>query len=151
MNKFIKWATAIAAAALLVSPNTLSLAVVQKLDSQTECLAKNIYFEARGEPVQGQKAVAQVTINRLRSGLFGNNICEVVYQQNQFSWTIEKSKRITDWNAWHAALSIARSAVTTGIHGFENFEAMYFHSTKIKPHWKKRKLYAKIGNHIFYI
>ena len=113
------------------------------------CLAKNIYYEARGEPYQGKLAVAQVTLNRVNDERFATTICGVVYQPYQFSWTKERNLKIVDKSAWQESLEIARVAVNDGLTEMENFNAMYFHSIKVKPRWKLRKV-ARIGNHVFY-
>ena len=116
----------------------------------TICLAKNIYHEARGESLHGRKAVAQVTINRLQSGLFASTICQVVYQPNQFSWTNQRHKLIHDLAAWNESLLLARTALRFGVDGFENFKALYYHNTTVNPRWRLR-YYKRIENHIFYI
>lgn len=115
-----------------------------------ECLAKNIYHEARGEPFDGQIAVALVTANRLAAGVFGNTICKVVYAHKQFSWTLDKKKKVTDEKAWNSALKIAKAVLTKQVYE-PKFTAIYFHATTVKPKWAKTKtVITKIGNHIFY-
>jgi spore germination cell wall hydrolase CwlJ-like protein len=115
-----------------------------------ECLAKNIYMEARGEPLEGQLAVAQVTLNRAASGKFHNTVCGVVYAHRQFSWTLDKTKRVRDTKAWRAALEISRAVLTQSI-ALPNFTAMHFHTRQTKPYWAKTKTrVAVIGNHVFY-
>ncbi len=116
---------------------------------ETLCLAKNIYYESRGEPLAGKLAVAQVTLNRVGSGSFGNTICKVVYQKNQFSWTKKPHKLIYN-EAWTQALSIAETAIEDGV-ALPNFNALYFHNYSVKPKWaKKKRKVAKIGSHSFY-
>lgn len=118
-------------------------------NTQLICLAKNIYYEARGEPLAGKLAVAQVTLNRVESNKFGNTICKVVYEKNQFSWT-KKPSKLKYGKAWQEALSIAEAAITNGI-ALQNFDALYFHNKKVKPIWaKQKKKLAKIGGHVFY-
>ena len=124
------------------------------------CLARNVYFEARGEPVAGQYAVAEVTMNRRASRRFPNTVCEVVYQKNwdpirrrlvgAFSWTEFDSLPDPVGDEWHRALSIAEAVYyqryTPQLKG-----ATHFHATYIKPDWAKQKQrVAKIGRHIFY-
>jgi spore germination cell wall hydrolase CwlJ-like protein len=114
------------------------------------CLAKNIYHEARGEPFHGQVAVALVTTNRLAAGVFGNTICSVVYAHRQFSWTLDKNKKVTDDKAWAAAVKIAKAVLSKQVYE-PKFTAIYFHATTVKPKWAKTKtVMAKIGKHIFY-
>ena len=116
----------------------------------TECLARNIYMEARGEPLEGQIAVAQVTVNRVKSNEFQSSVCKVVHANRQFSWTINKSKKVKDRKAWEAAVVIATAVLTNSTH-LPDFKALYFHTKQIRPGWSRTKrIVAKIGNHIFY-
>lgn len=126
---------------------------------QLECLTRNIYWEAAGEPFEGKVAVAQVTMNRLRDGRFGDNVCNVVHQRNvvysqvvcQFTWTCQNVHRIRPVNpgVWQESELIARKVM------LENFrlpgleKALYFHADYINPNWNKPRL-TKIGKHIFY-
>ena len=129
---------------------TLQLSATQKT-RELDCLAKNIYFESRGEPFHGKLAVAQVTINRvLHSSQFKSTICGVVYENKQFSWTLKKNAEIRDKKAWEEAVYIAH-AVVYGTAKLVNFPALYFHTKQVKPYWKNDKTIVKvIGNHIFY-
>jgi spore germination cell wall hydrolase CwlJ-like protein len=124
------------------------------------CLARNIYFEARGEPIAGQYAVAEVTMNRRASRLYPNTVCEVVHQKNwdpirgryvgAFSWTEFDSVPEPVGEEWQRALVIAE-AVYYGRYTPVLQGAMNFHATYIKPDWanQKRRV-AKIGRHLFY-
>ncbi|WP_419584734.1 cell wall hydrolase, partial [Thiolapillus sp.] len=71
-----------------------------------ECLAQNIYHEARGEPVAGQVAVAYVVLNRVARQIRGTDVCEVVWAPHQFSWTRHPTP-IRDGQAWRQAWQIA--------------------------------------------
>ena len=120
--------------------------------SRTElhCLAKNIYMEARGESLEGQIAVAQVTVNRVRNPAYHSTVCGVVYAYKQFSWTLGKRKQVVDQKAWRAALDISRAVLTQSI-PLPHFPATHFHTRQVKPYWAKTKTrVAVIGNHIFY-
>lgn len=118
--------------------------------SDIECLARNIYHEARGEPLEGKIAVAQVTVNRVKSRQFQNTVCAVVYAPHQFSWTLDKRKRVRDQRAWQASVQIARAVLTQTIK-FPDFHALYFHTPQVNPRWSRDKtVVARIGNHIFY-
>lgn len=79
------------------------------------CLARNIYFEARGEDLRGQEAVASVTLNRVRSPEWPGTVCDVVYQPFQFSWTIAHSRNtappIREEAAWRRASGVAARAL----------------------------------------
>lgn len=118
--------------------------------TDVECLAKNIYHEARGESLEGQIAVAQVTLNRVRNPQFDNTVCAVVYAPSQFSWTLDKRKRVRDQKAWRASVNIARAVLTQTVK-LPDFPALYFHTRQVNPHWNRsKKVLAKIGSHIFY-
>lgn len=119
--------------------------------ADTLCLAANIYHEARGETLEGQVAVAQVTINRTRyPDKFKSTLCGVVYHYKQFSWTITKPELIKDKKAWETSKQVALSVLKN----YDNYPynpATYYHTKKVKPHWAKNKqVVAIIGNHIFY-
>jgi spore germination cell wall hydrolase CwlJ-like protein len=124
------------------------------------CLAWNVYFEARGEPLAGQYAVAEVTMNRRASGRFSDTVCGVVYQQNwdplrkryvgAFSWTERQALPLPAGEEWERAWKVAESVYfmrePPKLHG-----VMYFHSVHIKPEWAAgRKPVARIGRHVFY-
>ena len=115
-----------------------------------DCLAKNIYYEAGSEPRAGKIAVAQVTLNRVRSGKFADTICGVVYQKSQFSWVREARRRLNlNDNRYQESLDVAL-AVLNGDELLESMtHALYFHNTSVRPAWGKPKV-GKIGNHIFY-
>ena len=128
-------------------------------DKQLDCLAKNIYHEAKGEPFEGKVAVAQVTLNRAASGQFPSDICKVVYQKNviyekvlcQFSWycdqaTVAKPKNTA---AYKECQIVARQVLLEEFRLPSLKHALYFHGAHINPGWKKEKV-ATIGNHIFY-
>ena len=144
---------------LAVLTTTLGISLITKPDvvkpvaslEDVKCLAKNIYYEARGEPFHGQIAVAQVTINRLNTGTFGNSICEVVYAKNQFSWTNNKKRKITDNKAWDASIELATAILNNTVH-LPELNALYFHAVYVKPKWaKQREKITTIGKHIFYL
>ena len=128
-------------------------------DRQLDCLAKNIYHEAKGEPFEGKVAVAQVTINRSTSGQFPSDICKVVYQKNvvydkvlcQFSWYCEQATVAKPKNtaAYKECQIVARQVLLEEFRLPSLNKALYFHATHINPGWKKEKV-ATIGNHVFY-
>jgi len=123
---------------------------VKATNAELLCLAKNIYYEARGEPINGKIAVAQVTLNRVTHRTqFEASICGVVYAKNQFSWTMEKHREPRG-PAWHEAKALAKAVVVGTVH-LPDFKALYFHNLTVKPQWNRTKeLVARIGNHIFY-
>lgn len=133
----------------------------QRLSGQIECLAMNIYHEARGEPIVGQYAVAEVTLNRTHSREFPSSVCKVVYQKYwnphrkisvpAFSWTGQSVTTNFNSAAWRQAKEIARTVLThDGIPTLQG--ALYYHSIDVKPAWSRRhKRIATIGRHIFYL
>ena len=123
---------------------------VKATNAELLCLAKNIYYEARGEPMHGKIAVAQVTLNRVTHRTeFQSSICGVVYAKHQFSWTMGPHREPRG-DAWREAQALAK-AVIIGTAHLPDFKALYFHSLTVKPQWNKTKeLVARIGNHIFY-
>lgn len=134
--------------------------VAQAQRKSLECLARNVYFEARGEPLAGQYAVAEVTLNRQASRLYPRTICEVVYQKNwdplrkryvgAFSWTEFDSLPDPGGEEWQRAWRVAE-AVYYGKAIPQLQGALFFHATYIKPDWAKSKQrVARIGRHVFY-
>ena len=146
--------TQLKAADAQISPMTAEVR-----DWQLDCLAKNIYHEAKGEPFEGKVAVAQVTINRSTSGQFPSDICKVVYQKNvvydkvlcQFSWYCEQATVAKPKNtaAYKECQIVARQVLLEEFRLPSLNKALYFHATHINPGWKKEKV-ATIGNHVFY-
>jgi len=118
---------------------------------QQECLAMNIYHEARGEVVEGQIAVAHVTLNRVEDTRWPDNICDVVYQPKQFSWThLIKNQTPTEKKAWKQAKVIARD-VMIGNTVDPTDGATFYHANYVNPYWAKDMTISKvIGVHIFY-
>jgi spore germination cell wall hydrolase CwlJ-like protein len=119
---------------------------------QMRCLAGAIYFESRGEPLEGQLAVGQVVVNRADSELFPDDYCGVVTQRSQFSFV--RNGRIPEPNkssaAWHQARAIAQ-IVHQGLWDSRADDSLYFHATYVKPRWSRRKVArATINRHVFY-
>ena len=117
------------------------------------CMAKNIYHEAGHEPKLGKYAVAQVTINRMESPLFGDRVCEVVFEHKQFSWANRHSLRWTTPSgpAWYEAKRIAHDVLENNkrIKGMD--DALFYHATYVRPYWARTKdRLTRIGLHIFY-
>ncbi len=123
-----------------------------------ECLALNIYWEARSEPLEGQIAVAFVTLNRLNNASFPDTVCGVVQQGGQkrlnrcqFSWWCDgKSDRPTDAAAWQDSKALARRALF-GELADPTANALWYHANYVSPSWTNRKVQtAWIGRQIFY-
>jgi spore germination cell wall hydrolase CwlJ-like protein len=119
-------------------------------EKDLDCLAKNIYYEAGIESDHGKYAVAQVTLNRLESGRWGNDICSVVYAKAQFSWTLKKKLEKPSGNAWLDSQWIAHR-VLHGDRVYTLKDAMYYHADYVSPNWRDpvAKI-QQIGQHIFY-
>lgn len=121
-------------------------------ERQVECLALNVYYESRGEPVLGQKAVAWVTLNRLDSHQYTNTICDVVYDRNQFSWTKNKV-RVKDKGAYHKSHEVATKVIEEYMQDANDPTkgATMFHATHVSPRWRKSfKKTLSVGAHVFY-
>lgn len=115
------------------------------------CLTLNVYHESRGEPEAGQMAVAYVTLNRALSQ--NKEVCNVVYEKSQFSWTEQKVKPANRKSAaWVQAEHIAKTAVATYNKNVPLLKvAMYFHADYVRPKWAAtKKKVATIGRHHFY-
>ena len=117
------------------------------------CLAKNIYHEASVESRLGQYAVAQVTLNRVRSNQYPDTICEVVMDPWQFSWANKKSIRWTHPKGplWEKSKQIAENVILRGkrVMGLE--DALFYHADYVRPRWRDVNYkIAQIDSHIFY-
>lgn len=137
------------------------------LDIMTFCLAMNVYFEARGEPLQGQYAVAHVTMNRVKSSRFPKDICTVVMQRKQFSWTTDRMEPVyrkgrlygyklrrgmepNDMQSWRRAVNVAKTVINGRAYDHTK-GALFYHAKRVSPYWASKKhQVATVGNHIFY-
>jgi hypothetical protein len=119
-------------------------------NADMECLAGAIYFESKGEPLAGQLAVAEVIINRTRSGRYPKTLCGVVKQPSQFSFV--RGGRIPairrDSAHWRKAVAIAHIA-QQDLADSPVPTALSFHATHVSPRWKMKRI-ATVGNHVFY-
>lgn len=120
------------------------------LDTQLHCLAGAIYFESKGESLDGQLAVAKVVMERAASSRFPNSYCGVVYQRSQFSFVRNGSMPNirTSSAAWSNAKKIAKIAHEdmwdSKVEG-----ALFFHASRVSPGWRLKRI-AQIDNHVFY-
>ena len=125
------------------------------------CLAEGIYFEARGESIQGKLAVGRVILNRVKSEAYPDSVCDVVYQNKdrhnrcQFSFACDgKPDRVKDRAQWqeilmHAAWLLASDLVDGSPPEVRN--STHYHADYVKPKWAPyMKFMKKIGLHIFY-
>lgn len=119
-------------------------------DREMECLAGAIYFESKGEPLSGQLAVAEVIINRAKSGKYPRTHCGVVKQPGQFSFV--RGGRMPsiakDSPAWRKAVAIAHIAAND-LADSPVPAATAFHATYVSPRWRMKRL-ATVGRHVFY-
>jgi len=124
---------------------------VKYTKNDVECLTKNIYYEAGVESQTGKYAVAHVTVNRLKTGYWGNSICKVVYAKSQFSWTLAKKLPRPDSQIWAESEEVARK-VLAGHRVRGLTRSLYYHAIYIRdPKWADpAKEAGQIGNHVFY-
>jgi spore germination cell wall hydrolase CwlJ-like protein len=123
-----------------------------------KCLTDAIYFEARGEPVRGQIAVAQVVMNRVFSGYYPNNVCGVVYQNAhrrlrcQFTFACDGiPDRVREPDAWERAQEIARETLDGKLWIDDVGKATHYHAYWVRPRWvREMSRFRKIGVHTFY-
>lgn len=122
------------------------------------CLAVNVYHESRGEPLEGQMAVALVTLNRARESK--RNVCDVVVEKDQFSWTkqgvsyfrgkwrLRTSHYPKKRRAWNVSVMVAKAAL-----GMADFTlgSTHFHADYVSPKWAKNLVFSgRWGRHLFY-
>jgi N-acetylmuramoyl-L-alanine amidase len=128
------------------------------LERELDCLALNIYFEARSESLLGRVAVAAVTLNRVAAAAFPNSVCEVVFQGEergrnlcQFSWRCDgHGDRPRNSAAWEEARRVARLALSDRLPD-PTGGALWYHADHVLPAWAAQmSLRARIGHHIFY-
>lgn len=136
--------------ALSLSQLVRQQSVDDALDKEMQCLAGTVYFESKGESLQGQLAVARVVLARVASSRFPDSICGVVFQRRQFSF-IRRGKMPpirTGHQQWRNAVAISKIAVNDGwkssVEG-----ALFFHARYVSPGWRLTRM-ATIDNHIFY-
>jgi spore germination cell wall hydrolase CwlJ-like protein len=122
----------------------------EELDGDMKCLAGAVYFESKGESLEGQLAVARVIINRAKSGRFASSLCGVVYQPSQFSFVRGGGMPPirTEGRGWRQAVAIAQIAANDSWDSLAE-GALYFHARRVSPGWGKARL-ASIDNHVFY-
>ncbi len=128
------------------------------LSQSLDCLALNIYHEARGEPLDGQVAVAQVVMNRVGDAEFPGQVCDVVRQGGewprdrcQFSWWCDgRGDRPDDLAAWTGSKDLARR-ILAGSVADPTGGALWYHADYVTPSWDMDIVrQAKIGRHVFY-
>jgi N-acetylmuramoyl-L-alanine amidase len=154
----LKWAVSDKLAKF--EPTESSQITVAVRERQLGCLAKNIYHEAGSEPFEGKVAVAQVTLNRVESGLFPNDICQTIYQKNviyekvicQFSWACDRAvldRKSMNTVNYKESMEVAKKVLLEEFRLPALKEALYYHADYVNPGWRREKI-TKIGRHIFY-
>jgi len=131
------------------------------VESALLCLALNIYHEARGEPTQGQLAVAQVTLRRAKHN--PKRVCHEVFRPAQFTWTTGVSEKTGNaWRiaqsavprelaAWQKSITVAKAAMFVGKVPDFSMGADHYHTVDVRPRWRLKMVkVAQIGRHIFY-
>ena len=120
--------------------------------AEWRCLAEALYFEARGETIKGQFAVAEVILNRVESGRFPDNVCGVINQGTgrkyacQFTYTCDGlPEAIHESGAWNRVGKVARAILTGGAPGPDR-GATHYHTTAVRPDWAR--VYKKTGRSV---
>ncbi len=119
-------------------------------DAEHNCLAIGVYYESKGEPLEGQLAVAEVILNRAKSGRFPASVCGVLTQRGQFSFV--RNGRLpqppASARAWKTALAVAQVARDDAWDSRVS-NALFFHARYVSPGWRRARV-GSVGNHIFY-
>ena len=148
----------------VTGPATAQNFELEKLFPQVQCMALNVYYEARGSNLADKAAVADVVLNRVNDSRYPDTVCEVVKQgmknadgsmkRNacQFSWYCDgKSDRPQDADRWVEAQSIAWNIVEENKFRGISEGSTHYHATYVNPRWAKTlQLVGRIGAHIFY-
>ena len=128
-----------------------------KISTQTKCLAEAVYFEARGENLVGQLAVAEVILNRVDSKNFPNTVCEVISEganrlnSCQFSYNCDgKPEHIKEKKSYNRIIKVSE-ILYNGAARLLTGGALFFHASEVSPAWSKKfKKTGEFGGHIFY-
>jgi hypothetical protein len=145
------------ATATIVAPPFMAPSQPDEAARALDCLTQAIYYEARSEPLDGQEAVAQVVLNRVRNPAFPNSVCGTVYEGSsrrtgcQFTFTCDGSMAARiDGAAWDRARRVAQAALDGFVYTPIG-SATYYHTTAVSPWWApKLAMVGRIGAHIFY-
>lgn len=125
---------------------------VRAEQAEVSCMAEALYYEARGEGQNGQEAVAEVILQRVRSRVHPGTVCGVVHEPGQFSYVTDGStKRPRDQDSWQAAKQLAARIVRGELVTSLTRRAQFYHAVDIQPAWAAEMVRtAVIGNHVFY-
>ena len=137
----------------------LQAVLMQKVLGEERCLAEAMYYEARGEGLEGEKAIAEVVFHRMKARGYPHSLCGVVYQGAssghgcQFSFACNGDMLQTkNWTAWARARRLA-VRIVSGVEllGNETADAISFHAVDVEPGWDDHLVKTiQIGNHVFY-
>ena len=138
-------------------PFLASVRSTDDADRAADCLTQAVYYEARSEPLDGQRAVAQVVLNRVRDRAFPHSVCGVVYQHPahkagcQFTFTCDGSMNGTrEPRAWDRARAVAIAALSGSVYAPVG-PAVFYHTQAVSPWWAPSlSRIGAIGSHIFY-
>lgn len=121
-------------------------------EKELECMAQNIWYEARNEPYEGKLAVATVTMNRVEHPTYPQTVCEVVFEPWQFSWTMFKRNPISNAEKYAKIVQIAFEAIYEGKRLETIRNSMYYHNQTVSPKWSRMMFpIRRIGEHTFYV
>lgn len=145
-------------ATAVVSASAAATSGRSDIRDEIHCLALNIYFEARSEPIEGKVAVGHVVMNRVADARYPDKVCEVVkqggekpYNKCQFSWYCDgRSDNPANVDAWQESLALAR-VVYWGYSQDPTDGALWYHADYVSPYWRNAlERGPKIGRHVFY-
>jgi N-acetylmuramoyl-L-alanine amidase len=148
----MKLTTFLIATLMSISINN-SLVLADECDS-VETLALNMYHEARGEGIDGMIMVAEVTLNRVDHPRYPNDVCRVVYQRRQFSWTHTiRNHTPREDETWDIVLNLSESILLGEIETFGTGATHFYNPDLVRnpPRWTRSfQEVGRVGNHVFY-
>ena len=142
---YAKWIPLLIGLCLVLPPSATA-----KQNKELDCLSKVVYHEARGEPLEGQRAVAYVVMNRTQNPQWPQDVCGVTLQPKQFSdfhldIPIERASE-----AWKNALTVASNVYYQKVSDPTKGATFFFNPKKCSPYWKRGLTFVRdIGNHRF--
>ena len=153
------WRTSLVVSVMLIAITLMGLLVYWDMhtgikhlsasDQPQDCLARNIWYEARGEGLAGWKVVADVTLNRVANQKFPDSVCAVVYQPYQFSWTLFAQRPAFGVN-WSRIRAYAKRRLSQP---HRSTNELHYHASwmKQKPYWAVKKQVSRVvGQHVVY-
>jgi len=128
-----------------------------ELASEMKCMAQAVYYEARSETMSGQRAVAEVILNRVKSKHFPNSVCGVVFEGSerstgcQFTFTCDGSmEHAPKGKGWNRSVQVANLVMSSG-YSPSTYWATHYHTTEVNPVWSNTmRMTRQVGNHVFY-